>query len=42
MANCADPDEMSHYELSHLDLLCLQKYLCLSVGMEGLKYFFFS
>ena len=27
MANSVDPDETAHYELSHLDLHCLQKYL---------------
>ena len=27
MANSVDPDEMAHYELSHLDLHCLQKHL---------------
>ena len=26
MANSADPDEMSHYEPSGLDLHCLQRY----------------
>ena len=25
MSNCVDPDETAHYELSHLDLCCLQK-----------------
>ena len=27
MANNIDPDEMAHYEPSHLDLHCLQRYL---------------
>ena len=27
IANSVDPDEMAHYEPSHLDLHCLQKYL---------------
>ena len=27
MANRVDPDETAHYEPSHLDLHCLQKYL---------------
>ena len=27
MANSVDPDEMAHYEPSHLDLHCLQRYL---------------
>ena len=26
-ANTVDPDETAHYELSHLDLQCLQKLL---------------
>ena len=30
------PDETVHYELSHLDLHCLQRYLYWSVGMKGL------
>ena len=25
MSNSVDPDEMAHYELSHLDIRCLQK-----------------
>ena len=25
MSNSVDPDEMAHYEPSHLDLHCLQK-----------------
>ena len=36
MANCVDPDEMAHYELSHPDLHCLQSYLYWLVGMNGL------
>ena len=36
MANSVDPDEKAHYEQSHLDLHCLQRFLCLSAGMEGL------
>ena len=27
MANSEDPDEMAHYEPSHLDLHCLQGYM---------------
>ena len=34
MANSVDPDEMAHYEPSHLDLHCLHRYL-VSVGMKG-------
>ena len=37
MANCVDPDEMAHYEPSHLDLHCLQRYLPRSAGMKGLR-----
>ena len=36
MANCVDPDEMVHHEPSHQDLLCLQRYLFLSLGMKAL------
>ena len=36
MANDVDPDEMAHYEPSHLDLPCLHKYLFLSIGLKGL------
>ena len=28
MANSVDPDETAHYELSHLDLQCLQRCVC--------------
>ena len=28
MANSFDPDEMARYEPSHLDLHCLQRYIC--------------
>ena len=38
MANNVDPDEMASNGLSHLDLHCLQRYLCGSVGMKRLKY----
>ena len=33
MANSVDPDETA--KPSHLDLHCLQKYLCWSAGMKG-------
>ena len=36
MANSVHPDETAHYEPSHLDLHCLQRYLCWSAGMKGL------
>ena len=36
MANSVDPDETAHYEPSHLDRLCLQRYLFLSAGLKGL------
>ena len=36
MANSEDPDETAHYEPSHLDLLCLQKYVSWSTGLKGL------
>ena len=32
-ANSVDPDVTVHYEPSHLDLHCLQKYLSWSVGI---------
>ena len=32
MANSVDPDEMACYELSHLDLHCLQSYMFWSTG----------
>ena len=38
MPNSTDPDEMAHYELSHLDLYCLQRYLYFSVGRKWLNY----
>ena len=38
MNNSVDPDETAHYEQSHLDLHCLQKYLIKSTGLKG--YFF--
>ena len=37
MANSVDHDEMAHYEPSHLDLHCLQRYLFEFAGMKGLK-----
>ena len=37
MANSVDPDEMAHYEPSHLDLHCLQKYLYWSIVMKEQK-----
>ena len=37
MANSVHPDETARYEPSHLDLHCLQRYMCKSAGMKGLK-----
>ena len=37
IANSVDPDETAHYEPSHLDLHCLQRYLYWSVEMKGLR-----
>ena len=39
MANSVVPDETTRYELSHLDLHCLQRYLFRSVGLKGLILF---
>ena len=36
MANSVDHDEIAHYELSHLDLHCLQRDLPWSTGLKGL------
>ena len=39
MSNSVDPDEMAHYEPSHLDLCCLQKNLLLSpVAVKELMF----
>ena len=38
MTNSVDPDEMAHYEPSHLDLHCLHRYLFWSTGLKGLKF----
>ena len=35
MSNRIDSDEMTHYEPSHLDLHCLQRYIFLSAGSKG-------
>ena len=37
MASIVDPDEMAHYEPSHLDLHCLHRYLYQSTGLKGLR-----
>ena len=37
MVNSVDPDETAHYELSHLDLHCLQKCLFESVWPKRVK-----
>ena len=34
MANIVDPDEMAHYEPSHLDLHCLQRYMFWSAVLK--------
>ena len=34
MSNSVDPDEMAHYEPSHLDLRCLQKPIVITYGSE--------
>ena len=34
MANSVFPDEMAHYEPSHLDLHCLEKYMFWSYRVE--------
>ena len=36
--NSVNPDETAHYELSHLDLHCLQKYLSWYAGLKGNKH----
>ena len=36
LANSVDPDEIARYELSLLDLHCLQKYSYLSAGLKQL------
>ena len=38
MANSVDPDEMAHYDPSHLDLHCLQKNLSQSAELKGLTF----
>ena len=35
-ANSVDPDETARYELSHLDLHCLHRYLFWSAMLKGL------
>ena len=37
MANSIDPDEMAHYEASHLDLCCLQKPIIIAYGSKRVK-----
>ena len=37
MANSVDPDEMAHYEPSHLDLHCMHKHLNWSTGLKRLR-----
>ena len=37
MSNSIDPDETAHYELSHLDLCCLQKPIIIAYGSTGVN-----
>ena len=37
MANSVDPDEMAHYEPSHLDLQCLLRYMVWPTGLKWLR-----
>ena len=37
MSNSVDPDDTAHYELSHLDLYCLQKPISIACGSERVK-----
>ena len=39
MTNSVDHDETAHYELSYLDLHCLQRYMYWSAGMKGFNSF---
>ena len=41
MADSVDPDEMAHYEQSHLDLHCLHRYWFWSAGLKGFIQSFF-
>ena len=34
MSDSVDPDEMAHYEPSHLDLCCLQKPIIIACASE--------
>ena len=38
MSNSIDPDETAHYEQSHLDLCCLQKFIIIACGSERVKF----
>ena len=38
MSNSVDPDEIAHYEPSHLDLRCLQKSIIIACGSERVKW----
>ena len=37
MSNSVDPDETAYYELSHLDLCCLQKPILSLMAVKELK-----
>ena len=38
MSNSVDPDETAHYELSHLDLCCLQKPILSPLAVKELTH----
>ena len=38
MSNSIEPDETAHYEPSHLDLCCLQKFIIIAYGSERVKH----
>ena len=38
MSNSVGPDETTNHEPSHLDLLCLQKFIIIASGSERVKY----
>ena len=38
IGNRVEPDDTAHYELSHLDLHCLQRYLYWYAGMKRLNF----
>ena len=42
MSNSVDPDEMAHYEPSHLDLRCLQKPILSPMAVKELTNISFT